>query len=68
MSDMKILSQEEITKRLADRKLLTIQQKTGISYSTLKKMRDGVKANHTLKTIERVSDYLTANDAPRLKS
>ena len=49
---------KDIVKRLQDRNLTVVSENTGISYNTLKNIRDGINTNPTINTLETISDYL----------
>ena len=52
------LSLKEIQERLGDRRLSRVQKATGLSFPTLKKLSDGTGKNYTIRTLQKVSDYL----------
>lgn len=59
METINILSLEEIRKGLEDKKLHIVSKYTGVSYPTIKKLKDGKDRNFTLHTLKRISEYLT---------
>ena len=54
---MKILTLEEISHKLQDRRLYTIAEKTGLSFPTLKRLAEGKTKNYTLNTLVTISNY-----------
>ena len=54
-----MLSLDEIRDRLADRRLVLVAKLTGLSYGTLRNLRNPEYSNPTLRTIKLLSDYLT---------
>lgn len=49
---------KDVVERLQDRNLTVVSEKTGVSYNTLKNIRDGVNTNPTINTLETISNYL----------
>jgi hypothetical protein len=61
MARKKILSLDEISSRLEDRKLIVVAKRLGLSYPTLKNLLDNDESNGnqaTRRTVKLVSDYL----------
>ena len=58
----KILSLRQIKEGLKDKRLYVIAKVTGLTYPTLKKLADGKDSNCTMKTLQKVSSYLTASN------
>lgn len=54
-----MLTIDEMSEGLKDKKLLVIANKLDISYPTLKKIADGKELNYTINVLKKVSDYLT---------
>lgn len=61
MAKQKILSVEDISKRLKDRRLHVVAKATNLSFPTLKKLFDGNSRNYKTETLVRVSKYLLEN-------
>lgn len=61
MNDKTIFSTEEIARRLSDRVLLSVSQNSGISYPNVLRLSRNEDHNYTMKTLERISEYLAAN-------
>ena len=53
-----LMSFEQIQKGLKDKRLYAVKDATGISYPTLKKLAEGVKANYSVATLCAVSKYI----------
>lgn len=51
----------EIIERLEDRKLKSVAEKTGLSYQGLRNLIKGKTKNPTVKTIDKLREYLDAN-------
>jgi transcriptional regulator with XRE-family HTH domain len=56
--ETKMLKLEEIVKRLKDRKLSAVAEATGISYTSLWQIANGMQKQPKYKIVERLSDYL----------
>ena len=54
-----IMTLEEIKKKLSDKRLYVVSEKTGISYPVLRKLADGVESNYTIETLKKISEYLS---------
>lgn len=61
MVDNEILSLEEISKFLKDKKLYIVANETGLSYPTIKRIADNKEANHTINTLKLLSKYINSN-------
>jgi|LauGreDrversion4_2_1035121.scaffolds.fasta_scaffold50845_4 DNA-binding Xre family transcriptional regulator len=55
-----MLTLDEIKRLLTDRRLDIVSRSTAISRNTLAAIRDGKNKNPTLRTIQRLSDYLSS--------
>ena len=55
-----MLTLDEIKRLLTDRRLDIVSRSTAISRNTLAAIRDGTNKNPTLRTIQRLSDYLSS--------
>lgn len=53
-----MLTLDEIKRLLADRRLNVVSAATAINRNTLAQIRDGKNENPTLRTMQRLSDYL----------
>ena len=53
-----MLSIQEIRERLKDRRLDIVSDKSGVSVSTIQRIRDGITTNPGVETAARLSDYL----------
>jgi transcriptional regulator with XRE-family HTH domain len=53
-----MLSLEKIAEGLADRRLDVVAKATGVSRSTISRIRRGENVNPTIKVIKALSDYL----------
>ena len=58
MSSDEILSIEEISERLKDRRLYVVAEQIGVSYGTLIKIRDNKDKSVNSWILKAVSDYL----------
>lgn len=56
-----ILSIEQISAALKDRRLLFVANVCGVSYPTIKKLADGEQRNYNTNTLKAVSDYITGD-------
>ena len=54
-----MLTLDEIKRLLADRRLNVVSAATAINRNTLAQIRDGKNENPTLRTMKRLSDYLS---------
>lgn len=54
-----ILTPQQIKEGLKDKRLHVVAESTGLSYPTLKKLADGEGANHTIETLQKVSQYIS---------
>jgi hypothetical protein len=54
-----ILTLEQITASLQDRRAAVVAKATGIHYNTVRKLRDGAQINPTYSTLVALSNYLT---------
>ena len=54
-----MLTLDEIKRLLADRRLNVVSAATAVNRNTLAQIRDGKNGNPTLRTMKRLSDYLT---------
>lgn len=54
-----MLTLDEIKRLLADRRLNVVSAATAVNRNTLAQIRDGKNENPTLRTMKRLSDYLT---------
>lgn len=52
---------QQIIERLRDRKLKLVAEKTGISYQGIRNLIKGKTQNPTVKTIDKLREYLDAN-------
>lgn len=57
-----MLKLEEIVKRLQDRKLSAVAEATGVSYTSLWQIANGIQKQPKYKVVEKLSDYLEANE------
>ena len=57
-----MLTIKEIRAELSDRNLAEVARRVGMSRQQLWMIATGVNANPTLRTLERLSDYLTGKD------
>jgi len=57
-----MLKLEEIVKRLQDRKLSAVAEATGVSYTSLWQIANGIQQQPKYKVVEKLSDYLEANE------
>ena len=57
-----MLTLKEIRAELSDRNLAEVARRVGMSRQQLWLIANGVNANPTLRTLERLSDYLTGKD------
>ena len=48
----------EIVHRLQDRNIIVVAKKTGVSYNTIKNIRDGKNTNPTLEVLVALHEYL----------
>lgn len=55
-----MLTLDEIKRLLTDRRLDIVSSATSISRNTLAAIRDGKNQNPTLRTMQRLSDYLSS--------
>lgn len=53
-----MLNLEQIRQLLQDRRPAMVAESTGLSYPTIRAIRDGENINPELSTIQRLSDYL----------
>lgn len=53
-----MLSLEKIAEGLSDRRLDVVAKATGVSRSTISRIRRGENVNPTIKVIKALSDYL----------
>lgn len=56
-----MLTPDDIQKRLQDRNLHSIAQKTGLSYDTVWKIANGKSLRPSYDAIRKISDYLEVN-------
>ncbi len=56
-----MLSLEKIAEGLADRRLDVVAKATGVSRSTISRIRRGENVNPTIKVIKALSDYLAGS-------
>ena len=56
--ELPLLTVDQISAMLQDRRLYVVAEKTGLSYPTLKDLADGVDKNYGVDTIRYVTDYL----------
>jgi transcriptional regulator with XRE-family HTH domain len=56
-----MLSLEKISEGLADRRLDVVAKATGVSRSTISRIRRGENVNPTIKVIKALSDYLAGD-------
>lgn len=69
MAEHEFYPVEKLAQLLKDRRLTVISERTGISYTTLKKIVDGgADENFQTSTLQRVTDYLKKDHAPKLKT
>lgn len=54
-----MLTLDEIKRLLADRRMDIVSAATAVNRNTLAAIRDGKNQNPTLRTMKRLSDYLT---------
>ena len=54
-----MLTLDEIKRLLADRRMDIVSAATAVNRNTLAQIRDGKNQNPTLRTMKRLSDYLT---------
>lgn len=52
---------QEIIERLRDRKLKLVAEKTGMSYQGIRNLIKGKTLNPSVKTIDKLREYLDAN-------
>lgn len=57
-----MLKLEEIVKRLKDRKLSAIAEATGVSYTSLWQIANGIQTQPRYKIVEKLSDYLEEHE------
>jgi len=57
-----MLKLEEIVKRLQDRKLSAVAEATGVSYTSLWQIANGIQKQPKYKVVEKLSDYLEGNE------
>jgi hypothetical protein len=55
----RMLTIEQITKALEDRKLRVVARETGLHYHTLRRIKHGETTNPSFGTVKLLSDYLT---------
>ena len=48
----------EIVEKLQDRNIIVVARKTGVSYNTIKNIRDGKNTNPTLDVLTSLYEYL----------
>lgn len=53
-----MMTLDEIKRLLADRRLDIVSSATAVNRNTLAQIRDGKNQNPTLRTMQRLSDYL----------
>lgn len=53
-----MLTVEEISQKLKDRKLGVVAESTGLHYNTIKSIRDGSSKRPSHDTVKALSDYL----------
>ena len=53
-----MLTPEEISKRLQDRRLPLVAKVTGLAYGTVRDIRDGEQTNPSYRVLKALSDYL----------
>lgn len=53
---------EDIVKKLKDRRLSTVAQRTGMSYTTIWQIANGVQKSPKYKHVEALSDYLESEE------
>jgi len=58
MYDKEILSFDLIQQGLKDKRLHQVGKEIGLTYPTLKRLADGVRANYTVGTLTIVSNYI----------
>lgn len=57
-----MLSIEQIKKKLQDRRLSVVSEKTGLSVNTLRGIRDGNTMDCLVSTLQALSDYFEGED------
>lgn len=57
-----ILSLEEISESLKDKRLYVISKEINVSYPILKNLRDCEERNYTTRVLVNISDYLRKNN------
>jgi transcriptional regulator with XRE-family HTH domain len=57
-----MLRLEEIVKKLQDRKLSTVATRTGMSYTTLWQIANGIQKSPKYKHVETLSDYFESEE------
>ena len=63
MTDNKeLLSLEEISKKLKDRKLQVVSSATGLSFPTLRKLTEGKTTEYHYSTLVSISNYFKKED------
>ena len=62
---MKILDLAEIRRRLQDRKLAHVAEKTGLHYNTVSRIARGETLNPSYAVLQSLADYLTEGDEAR---
>lgn len=59
-----MMTVDQVREALADRKLRTVADKTGLSYDTVWRVRNGDNCHRvSYEVVKRLSDYLTAGVA-----
>jgi hypothetical protein len=57
-----LLTVDEIRDALKDRRISVVADATGLTYPTIKRLADGLDVDFSMKTIQKISDYIL-NDA-----
>jgi hypothetical protein len=57
-----MLRLEEIVKKLKDRRLSTVAERTGMSYTTLWQIANGIQKSPKYKHVETLSDYFESEE------
>jgi len=56
-NNKELLTLEDISKKLKDRKLYVVSEATGLSFPTLKKLVNGETNKYNYSTLKSISDY-----------
>ncbi len=57
-----MLRLEEIVKKIKDRRLSTVAERTGMSYTTLWQIANGIQKSPKYKHVETLSDYFESEE------